>query len=274
MPLRIALLQSAGTIGDVDANLRELRAAADAAAAQDASLLVTPEMFLTGYNVAERLATLANRDLLADVQQVAREAGVALIVGAPEAATGGIYNAAFCVDDHGTLLTVYRKAHLFGELDRAMFRPGDQPFGSFVLDDVTVAVIICYDVEFPETVRAAADQGAHLIAVPTAQMEPFAFVADNVVRTRAWENQVYVAYANRVGREGDLVYVGRSSVVAPDGSILVRAESHTRLLVAGIDPGVVQEQQSANPYLSDRRPALYGRLPGLPPETQHPRQGS
>lgn len=66
--------------------------------------------------------------------------------------------------------------------------------------------------------------GAHLVAVPTAaQMEPFAFIADAVIRTRAWENQVYVAYINHDGAEAETVYVGRS-IVAPDASVLDRIE--------------------------------------------------
>ena len=54
--------------------------------------------------------------------------------------------------------------------------------------------------------------GAHLMAVPTALMKPFRFIAEQVVRARAWENQMYVAYVNHDGREGELEYVGRSSI--------------------------------------------------------------
>ena len=120
--------------------------------------------------------------------------------------------------------------------------------------------MICYDVEFPETVRAAALAGAHLIAVPTAQMEPFAFVAEHLVRVRAWENQVYVAYVDHDGSEDDLTYVGRSSIVAPDATVLDSVEHGSRLIYATIDPNLVDLQQKANPYLGDRRAPLYPRL--------------
>ncbi|MGZ5405285.1 MAG: nitrilase-related carbon-nitrogen hydrolase, partial [Nocardioides sp.] len=125
---------------------------------------------------------------------------------------------------------------------------------------VRIATMICYDVEFPETVRAAALAGAHLVAVPTAQMEPFAFVADQLVRTRAWENQIYVAYINHDGCEDDLDFVGRSSIVAPDSTVLDSVERGTRLIYATVDPDHVGLQQRANPYLTDRRAALYPTL--------------
>jgi predicted amidohydrolase len=125
------------------------------------------------------------------------------------------------------------------------------------LHGVQVAVLICYDVEFPETVRAAAERGAHLVAVPTAQMTPFEFVAEQVVRARAWENQVYLAYINHDGRERTLEYVGRSSIVAPSGDVLAGAGHGDQLLLATIDTDVVGRARAQNPYLADRRLDLY-----------------
>ena len=259
MVLRIAGLQTAGTPGDVDANLAELSAAAAEARAGGAELLITPEMFVTGYAVGDRLPELAARDVLGPAAAVAAREGIAILLGAPDPQPEGIYNAAFLLDASGRVVHRHRKSHLFGELDRGMFVAGDIPFGLVELGGVRIAVMICYEVEFPEVVRAAALAGAHLVAVPTAQMEPFAFIAEQVVRTRAWENQVYVAYVDHDGAEGALTYVGRSSVVAPDATVLDAVEHGTRLLFADVDPEVVVAAQAANPYLTDRLPALYDR---------------
>jgi predicted amidohydrolase len=109
-------------------------------------------------------------------------------------------------------------------------------------------------------VRGAALGGAHLVAVPTAQMTPFTFVAEQVIRARAWENQVYLAYVNHDGAEATLTYVGRSSIVAPDATVLDSVEHGTRLIYAEIDPHLVQAQQKENPYLGDRRAPLYSTL--------------
>lgn len=257
MPIRIAGLQTRGSPADVSANLEELDRAATEARANAADLLITPEMFLTGYDIGDRLTGLAAQDLLGPVQEIAVSTGIAIILGAPEATAAGIHNAAFFISRDGDVIGRYRKSHMFGDLDRTSFVAGDEPFAMVELQDVRIAMMICYDVEFPEIARAAALAGAHLLAVPTAQMTPFGFVAEHVVRTRAWENQVYVAYVNRDGQEGELTYVGRSSIVGPGGDVLDSVESGDGLIFATVDPETVTKGRVDNPYLADRRPEIY-----------------
>jgi predicted amidohydrolase len=127
------------------------------------------------------------------------------------------------------------------------------------LEGLKIGFLICYDVEFPEAVRALALVGAQLIAVPTAPIEPFGIVSQTLVAARAFENQVYVAYAGMCGREGNLCYCGLSCVVGPDGGDLARAGTDPALLVADIDPSAISKGRLVNPYFSDRRPELYGK---------------
>lgn len=264
MRITIAGMQSPGTLADVDANLAAIGVAAADAAERGAELLVTPEMFVTGYNMsAETLGTLVTDDLTARVSAVARGAGIAIVAGLPVAEDGGIVNAAVFVDADGAVLGTYRKTHLFGELDRRLFIVGDELPAPIEFRGVKIALLICYDVEFPETVRRAALDGADLVLVPTAQMEPYEFLAEQLVRVRAWENQVYVAYVNRSGSEGDLRYVGRSSIVAPDGEVLdaLGGTGEQGLVVATIDTELSHTARNRNPYLTDRRPELYDPRP-------------
>ncbi|WP_428936330.1 carbon-nitrogen hydrolase family protein [Streptomyces sp. ACT015] len=262
--MKISGLQTAGTPGDVEANLRELDAACARARAEGAELLVTTELFLTGYDIGDLVRELARTDLLSPVRELAARHGLALVVGLPEHEDGAYYNSAFFVGPGGEVLGRHRKSHLFGALDRRYFTAGDRAATLVDFGGLRIALLICYDVEFPETVRAAAAAGADLVAVPTAQMEPFAFVADHVLRVRAWENQVYLAYVDHVGVEGSLTYVGRSCVVAPSGEVLDRAEHGTRLVLGDVDPKTVAAARAANPYLDDRRPELYVPLSPAP----------
>lgn len=257
--LTIAGLQHPGHPGDVAANLAVVADAAREAKKRGADLLVTPEMFVTGYNIGARVAELASEPLVARVQELAANAGIAVVAGLPERLEHGVANTALLVDETGAELARYRKTHLFSDLDRALFVPGTALGGVTEYRGVRLALLICYDVEFPEPVRAAARQGAHVVVVPTAQMEPFAFVAETLIPVRAWENQVYVAYVNRSGAEGDLRYVGRSSIAAPSGQVLdaLRPEQPTGLVVATVDTDLVAEGQRLNPYLDDLRPDLY-----------------
>ena len=282
MKLSIVGLQTVGTPGDVAANLRELREAARLAKEQGGELLITPELFVTGYNIGDRVFELAQDDLLTAVREIARDEAIALRVGLPEhvpasgtddrvsdnastqtstataaATPERFYNCAVFIDETGEVLANYRKTHLYGSLDRYSFTPGGELVCTVDYRGVRLALMICYDVEFAEVVRAAALAGAHAVLVPTAQMSPFHYVAEQVVRVRAWENQVYVAYINHDGAEGDLDYVGRSSIVDPYATVLDSIEHGTGLISSIIDTDVVERAQQENPYLIDRRPTLY-----------------
>ena len=86
--------------------------------------------------------------------------------------------------------------------------------------------------EFPEATRRLALAGADLIVVPTANMPEFDFVAQSLVPVRAYENQLYVAYANYIGAEGAVHYGGLSLLAAPDGQTIAQADRSATVLVA------------------------------------------
>ncbi|MFH0179935.1 carbon-nitrogen hydrolase family protein [Streptomyces cacaoi] len=261
--MRTALLQSSGRPGSVVENLKVLDEAADRAAAAGAGLLVAPEMFLTGYAIGDdiaRLAEPADGESADAVAEIAGRHGLAIAYGYPERAPEAVYNSAQLISADGSRLANYRKTHLFGCFERDHFRPGGQPVVQAELNGLTVGLMICYDVEFPENVRAHALAGTDLLVVPTAQMHPFQFVAESVIPVRAFENQMYVAYVNRVGQEGEFEFVGLSTLAGPDGVARTRAGRGEELVFADADPVALAASREANPYLKDRRPGLYGSL--------------
>lgn len=261
--MRTALLQSSGRPGSVAGNLKVLDEAAGRAADAGAGLLVVPEMFLTGYAIGDdiaRLAEPADGDSAGAIAETAGRHGLAVAYGYPERAGEHVFNAAQLISADGVRLANYRKTHLFGCFERDHFTPGEQPVVQADLGGLRVGIMICYDVEFPENVRAHALAGTDLLLVPTAQMHPFQFVAESLVPVRAFENQMYVAYVNRVGREGEFEFVGLSTLAAPDGVARARAGRGEELLLADADPGFLAASREANPYLTDRRPGLYESL--------------
>ncbi|MFJ9586866.1 carbon-nitrogen hydrolase family protein [Streptomyces acidicola] len=261
--MRTALLQSSGRSGSVAENLKVLDEAAGRAAAAGAGLLVAPEMFLTGYAIGDgiaRLAEPADGDSAAAIAETARRHGLAVAYGYPERAGDQVFNSAQLVSADGIRLANYRKTHLYGCFERDHFTPGEQPVVQAELGGLRLGIMICYDVEFPENVRAHALAGTDLLLVPTAQMHPFQFVAESMVPVRAFENQLYVAYVNRVGREGEFDFVGLSTLAGPDGVAHARAGRGEQLLLADVDPAFLAASRQANPYLEDRRPGLYGSL--------------
>lgn len=262
-PLRTALLQSSGQPGDVAANLKVLDEAAASAAATGAGLLVAPEMFLTGYAIGDevaRLAEPADGDSADAVADIAERHGLGIAYGYPERDGDRVYNSAQLIGPDGTRLLSYRKTHLYGGFETDSFTPGDRPVVQAELGGLRVGLMICYDVEFPENVRAHALAGTQLLLVPTALMHPAEVVAESVVPVRAFENQLYVAYANRTGPEGDFEFVGLSALAGPDGTARARAGRGEELVVGDVDPEFLTASRDANPYLRDRRPGLYTSL--------------
>ena len=261
--LRTALLQSSGRPGAVDENLKVLDEAAGRAALAGAQLLVCPEMFLTGYAIGDavpRLAEAFDGPGARAVAEIAVRHGLAVLYGYPERSGEQIFNAAQLIGPDGAALANYRKTHLFGCFEQEWFTPGEQAVVQAELGGVRIGLLICYDVEFPENVRAHALAGTGLLLVPTAQIHPFQFVAESVVPVRAFESQMYVAYVNRTGQEGEFEFVGLSCLAGPDGVVRVRAGRGEELVVGEVDPEVLTASRAANPYLNDRRPGLYGSL--------------
>ncbi|MCT2588523.1 carbon-nitrogen hydrolase family protein [Streptomyces sp. N2-109] len=260
-PLRTALYQGPGGVpATTGAALTALDGAARRAAADGARLLVASELYLTGYALGDRLPELAEDASGPGARAAARiaaEHGIALAYGYPERSGRALYNSVQLIGPDGTRLANYRKTHLYGGYERAWFTPGDQLVVQAELHGFRIGLLICYDVEFPEAVRAHALAGTELLLVPTALMRPYEIVAQAVLPARALESQLYIAYANRCGPEGEFSFTGLSRLVAPDGTVRTSAGTGEELVAADADPAHQAASRAANPYLTDRRPELY-----------------
>ncbi|EST24361.1 hypothetical protein N566_25050, partial [Streptomycetaceae bacterium MP113-05] len=229
-------------------------------AAAGARLLVAPELHLTGYALGDRTAELAEAADGPGARSVARIAaghGLAVAYGYPERVGDAVHNSVQLVGPTGERLANYRKTHLYGGYETAHFTPGDELVVQAELDGLRLGLLICYDVEFPETVRAHALAGTDLLLVPTALMRPYEFVAETLLPARAWENQLYIAYADRCGPEGEFDFAGLSCLAAPDGAVHARAGAGEELIIGDADPALLTVSRAQSPYLTDRRPDLY-----------------
>lgn len=238
--MKIALLQFTPRLGDGTANLARIDAAAGQAARQGARLLLVPELAVLGYGAGAALLDKADgpdgpqRQALA---ALARKHGMGLVVGLSIRDEGGVFNAALFTD--GARVVLHRKINLYGDYERALFRPGDGAPVTFVFGGITFGLLVCFDVEFPENTRRLARAGAQAILVPTAlpRNDESRFVARHMVPTRAFENHVFVAYADLCGNDGRFGYAGLSCVVAPDGTVLASAGPwDDALLICDLDP--------------------------------------
>ncbi|MCU0762373.1 MAG: carbon-nitrogen hydrolase family protein [Hydrogenophaga sp.] len=265
--LTLALWQCPYAASPAEA-LARLDSTAALARAQGADLLVCPEMSLTGYSIgAARVQALAEPPdgLLAQaVGRIAQRHGLAVVFGYAESnGSERPFNAVQAVDPDGVALAHYRKTHRFGDMDRQQFSPGDRAPAVFEWRGWRLGLLVCYDVEFPETVRLLALQGAEAVLVPTANMRAFDEVPHLLVPARACENRLYVAYANACGEEPGLVYGGLSTLAGPEGGMLVQAGRDELLLLGRLERGALKAAQAGS-QLPYRRTDLYGGLIGKP----------
>lgn len=257
--MKVAIYQGPGRQTRVDENLEIIRNSASAAAGQGAKLIIFPELFLSGYNIGDAvidLAESARGQAIRKASDIARKTHIALIYGYPERFEKSVYNAAILIDHNGHTLANYRKTHLFGNHEKHLFQAGDALVVA-ELEGLKIGILICYDIEFPEAVRTLVFAKAEFIAVPTALMKPYCRIAETVVPTRAYESQVFVAYVNRCGSEGDLIYCGNSCIVGPDGEDVVRAGTKEGIFIADIDATAIASARKNNPILADLRTGLY-----------------
>ena len=256
--MNIELVQLAGRDGDTAYNLSRTLSAI-ASCADDTALLVFPETHLTGFVGGQQLAQVAEPltgPTLGAVLQAVRERGVSVVVGLAENHHGTFYNTSVLVTPEGIALQ-YRKTHLWPS-ERGDFTPGDR-FTTVLWQGVRVGLLICYDIELPETARALAQLGAELIIVTNGNMDPYGPVHRTSIMARAQENQVFALMVNRVGAGDDaLVFAGGSMVVDPFGRVLFEAGREETRQVVELDFAQLKAARRDYDYLKDRRLLLSG----------------
>ena len=214
--LKLALVQLASG-ADKALNLTAARTKVLEAASAGAKLVVLPECFNSPYGTKyfdKYAETLLPSPPTADqapsyhaLSSMAKDNAVFLVGGSiPEfnPDTGKHHNTSLIFGPDGALLASHRKVHLFGDVDRAAFSAGDQLVSTVRFRGLTIAMLICYDVEFPEWTRMAGLGGADVLAVPTnwpLEARPERERPMEVVRLQAAAsaNRMFVVAADRCG---------------------------------------------------------------------------
>lgn len=296
--LRAAVVQFEAVPDRPDRNLSTVRRLAGEAVNNGAQLVVFPELCLLGYwhlrrHPAERLRALAEPrtgPLVAAVSAMARELGAGIGVGFLESDGDQLFNAyAVCLPDGG--VHVHRKLHAF---EHEAISSGD----AFTVFDtpwqVRVGILICWDNNLVENVRATALLGATVLVAPhqtggTDSVSPHGMrpipldvwerratdpaaveAAFNGPSGRGWlmrwlparahDNGLFVLFSNGVGRDDDEVRTGNAMVLDPYGRIVAETPvADEAVVVADLDLELVPTSTGRR-WLRGRRPELYGVL--------------
>ncbi len=228
----------------------------------NASLIVLPELFNTGYNFKSKNEVLDVSEKIPDgyttktLKNYTEDTDKTLVFGISEKTDRGLYNS-LAIVSKGKYIGKYRKIHLFFD-EKDYFLPGDLGFKIFEIDDIKIGTMICFDWFFPESTRTLSLMGADILCHPANLVMPY---CPEAMKTICLQNRVYSITSNRVGKERGLKFIGQSQIVGPDGKIIFRAsEEKQEAYQVEIDPLKSRDKNlnSKNNIFSDRRPEFYG----------------
>lgn len=272
-PVRIAVAQYEPHVGDLEGNRARAEHWVTEATGRGASLVVLPELASSGYVFADEGEAVATAEpttgpFVRTLEALSRRTGCVVVAGLNELAGRARHNSAVLIGPDGYVAT-YRKLHLFND-EQSWFAPGagltvvETPVG-------VVGMAVCYDLRFPEAVRAMALAGAEIIAVPTNWVASFKHTVwdergycqgDYLAMASAGQNGVVVACADRVGVEREVRFIGASIIVGPEGWPIAgpAGGESIDLLIGDADLDDIERFRRSTPrnhLLSDRRPDAY-----------------
>lgn len=232
---------------------------------KEADLLLFPELWNAPY---ENKAILDSEQYFeASVQflsELSKEYHCIVVAGSMAERQGkALYNTCF-IFENGKQVGAYRKMHLMEfhgrntYTEKEIFTPGNQ---LFMLPTAlgTLGVVICYDLRFPELPRLLAQSGIDILLVPAAfnqQVGKEHWQA--LVKTRAMENQIFVAAANpaQYTYQTYTAY-GHSMIVDPFGHIIEKAGNRPAVIQAEIDLSQIKKIRHRMPFWDIRRTDVY-----------------
>jgi predicted amidohydrolase len=270
---RAALIQLTAS-DDPEANLPATLAAVDAAAAQGADLIATPEVTncVSASRTRQRavLQPEGTDPTLAALREAAARHERWILIGSLALKTddpdGRFANRSFLVGPDGGIVARYDKIHMFDVQvsetetyrESAGFRPGeravvaDTPFGR-------IGLTVCYDVRFPYLYRRLAHAGAEILTVPSA-FSPVTGAAhwEPLLRARAIECGAFVLAPAQTGthpaaRGKSRETHGHSMAVAPWGEVLADAGTAPGVTIVEIDRDAVAAARAKVPSLTHDR---------------------
>ena len=260
--MKVTCIQMDMMFANPDENYKKAGILVSQAADEGADVVLLPETWNTGFFPRENLSELADRDgerTKAVFSDLARGKNVNIVAGSVANRRGDkVYNTSYVFNRKGECVAEYDKTHLFSPMDEDKFFTKGDHTCTFELDGTKCALIICYDVRFPELTRTMTVRGVDILFM--VSQWPLVRVPhlDALTRARAIENQMFVACCNSAGKAGDTVYGGNSSITDPWGEVLAHAAGHDEEFVsADCNTGILSGIRNSINVFRDRRPELY-----------------
>ena len=261
--VKVALIHFSPKKYDKLYNIKKLTKFCEYAAKIKAKLIITPELSTTGYSFKNRDDIAAYVDTIPDntvnlFRKIALNYNTNIILGLAEKdeKTEIFYNSAVFIRSDGKLTKYRKKRCVFSETRWA--KDGDLPIPIITTNFGKVSMLICADTFYPDAVRIAALKGAEILAVLANWPGENAILK---MRARAIENGIYIAFANRGGKEKEINFENAYSiVVSPDGEVLKKYKGRDKVIFCNIDLSKIKRVRKLYPFLKLRRPEIYQDL--------------
>ncbi|HUR09871.1 MAG TPA: nitrilase family protein [Flavitalea sp.] len=301
LPIKIATAQFENRSGDKTYNLSVIRLLAKAAVSKGAQVISFHECSITGYTYARHLSKEELLDQCEEIpggesirllQQIASETGIVILAGLFEKENNEIYKAYVCVDKNG-LISKFRKLHPF-------INPHIRPGNEYVMFDLfgwKCSILVCYDNNIIENVRAVTLKGADIIFMPHVTMctpspapgrgyvDPSLWYNREIdpvslrlefdgpkgrswlmkwLPARAYDNGIYAIFSNPIGMDDDQLKNGCSMIIDPFGDVIAECRTFENDFAIATCTQEKIQQSGGRRYLKARRPELYGTTISAP----------
>jgi predicted amidohydrolase len=247
----VAACQFEPTVGDVSANITRIEQIVENLAPATA-FAVFPELCVSGYDLdaVPDASTTVPGPMTDRLRDIARQSGIDLVVGLPEAVGDDVFNSLVYVSDQG-VLEVYRKQELWGE-EATRLAAGSGP----TTVDTSVGrlgLMLCYDLNFPELALEYGAAECDLIAVSAAWRRSFNRDWQLLCRARALDQTCYVIGSNHTGSQTGRKHAGESLIAGPRGDVIAKTTDGSTTASVRIAPTAIETAREKNPVQSSRR---------------------
>ena len=166
---------------------------------------------------------------------------------------GKRFDASIMIDSNGTVTGISKMVHIAQAkyfYERDYYAPADDGFKVYDTPFGKIGVVICFDRHLPDSIQSCARQGAELVIIPTANIEGEPLdLFEWEVRVQTFQNTVFAAMCNRVGKEGEITFAGQSLLAGPDGDLLFKAGGSEGLFVVEVTTEQVRRERDKRPWL-------------------------
>ncbi|WP_342542633.1 carbon-nitrogen family hydrolase [Paenisporosarcina sp. FSL H8-0542] len=261
--MKIACIQLDVAFAEPEKNFSNVQKYIKKVASEGAELVVLPEMWNTAYALTEleHLADVEGQRTKEFLSELARTYHVHIVGGSVSTKKGdSFYNTMYIYSNEGQLVSEYDKAHLFRLMDEHLYLKAGNQSNVFSLGSIQAGGVICYDLRFPEWLRAHALAGAKVLFLPAQWPETRIDHWRILLQARAIENQCFVIAVNRTGNDPNNQFNGQSMIIAPWGKVLWTGADDEDYAIIDVDFSEVEEVRTRIPVYEDRRPLLYKPL--------------